>query len=161
DHPFNGEWGQHHFWGINAFFRQVDTPNGRPTMMAQKKKKGAMPDKAKFVLQDDPGFNYKGIVSYERRSGVLLYTDATFLDGKKIPALPSGKAGRRVELAKFVVSSPYFAKSFVNRTWGHFFGRSFTKDNVDDFGEHNPVSHPELFDKLSDDWAKQYNHNPK
>jgi len=161
DHPFNGEWGQHHFWGINAFFRQVDTPNGRPTMMAQKKKKGAMPDKAKYVLQDDPGFNSKGIVSYERRSGVLLYTDATFLDGKKLTPPPSGKAGRRVELAKFITHSPYFAKAFVNRTWGHFFGRSFTKDNVDDFGEHNPVSHPELFDKLSDDWAKQYNHNPK
>ena len=25
DHPFNGEWDQHHFWGINAFFRQIDT----------------------------------------------------------------------------------------------------------------------------------------
>ena len=21
DHPFNGEWRQEHFWGINAFFR--------------------------------------------------------------------------------------------------------------------------------------------
>ena len=42
DHPFNGEWGQHNFWGINAFFRQVDAPNGRPTVMAAKKKKGAL-----------------------------------------------------------------------------------------------------------------------
>ena len=30
DHPFQGEWGQHNFWGINAFFRQVDAPGGRP-----------------------------------------------------------------------------------------------------------------------------------
>src|SRR5207237_113814 len=57
--------------------------------------------------------------------------------------------------------SPYFSKAFVNRMWAHFLGKSFTKDGVDDFGEHNPVSHPELLDKLAEDWAKKYDHNPK
>jgi hypothetical protein len=157
DHPFSGDWLQSHFWGINAFFRQV-APSDRPAMMAKKKDKM---DKS-ITLKDDPSLNPKGLVSYERRSGVLLFTDATFLDGTKMPSIKDYSTdNRRKELAKFIVKSPYFAKSFVNRTWGHFFGRSFTKDNVDDFGEHNPITHTELFEKLSEDWAKKYNHNPK
>ncbi len=159
DHPFNGEWGQHHFWGINAFFRQVD-PNGRPGMMMKKNKKDL--GMQKFAVKDNPSFNVKALVSYERRSGVLLYTDPTFLDGKKMPSIKDpSKTTRRQELTKFIVASPYFAKAYINRVWGHFFGKSFTKDAVDDFGEHNPVSNPELLDKLAEDWSKKYNHSPK
>src|SRR5262249_54230718 len=66
---------------------------------------------------------------------------------------------RRQELAKMVVKSPYFAKAFVNRMWGHFFGRGFTKD-VDDFGDHSPISHPDLLEKLSKDWVDAY-YNPR
>jgi hypothetical protein len=158
DHPFNGEWLQSHFWGINAFFRQID-PSGRPGMMAKQNKKDEV---QRFGVKDNPDLNVKGIVPYERRSGVLLYTDATFLDGKKLPPDTKVKhSTRRAELAKFITTSPYFAKAYVNRMWGHFFGRSFTKDNVDDFGEHNPVSHPELFEKLAEDWSKNYGHDPK
>jgi hypothetical protein len=154
DHPFNGEWGQHHFWGINAFFRQVEAPS-RPIMMTKKKQKGATA--AQFTLLDNTSFNPKA-VSYERRSGLLLYTGAAFLDGKK---MPSKASNRREELAKFITKSPYFSKSYVNRMWGHFFGKSFTRDAVDDFGEHNPPSNPELLDRLADDWANKYQHNPK
>jgi len=159
DHPFNGEWGQHNFWGINAFFRQVDVgANGRPTVMAAKKKKGAPPS-MQFELKDDPSLNAKGLVFYERRNTLILPTDPTFLDGRKV-ILKSG-TNRRKELARLITTSPYFAKAFINRTWGHFFGKSFTKDAVDDFGDHNPVTNPELLDRLADDWAKKYNHNPK
>jgi len=158
DHPFNGEWQQQHFWGINAFFRQVD-PTGRPNMMNKKAKvKGA--GEMKYTLSDNPNLNAKGIIPYERRSGVLLYTNATFLDGAKM----NGKGQdttRRKELAKFIIKSPYFAKVYVNRTWNHFFGTSFTKIAPDDFGEHNELSHPKLLDKLAEDWAKKYNHDPK
>ncbi len=156
DHPFNGEWGQQHFWGINAFFRQVET-SGRPTMMANKKK-GKILGIQQYDVKDNPGFNVKGLVPYERRNGVLLVTDPSFLDGKKIPRSATGT--RREQLAKFITKNPSFAKAFVNRMWGHFMGKSFTKDAVDDFGEHNPVSHPELLDKLAEDLVK-YNHNPK
>src|SRR5207249_10277496 len=68
---------------------------------------------------------------------------------------------RRKELAKFVTTSPYFAKVAVNRMFDHFMGQALTKDAVDDFGEHNPVTFPDLLDQLADAWAKQYNHNPK
>ncbi|MBI2804740.1 MAG: DUF1549 domain-containing protein [Planctomycetes bacterium] len=157
DHPFEGEWGQHHFWGINAFLRQVDS-NGRPNPEGGKKKKGVMGNQ-EFELKDVKSFNSSGLIGYERRNTVFLFTDASFLNGKKIPKRYAGT--RRDALAKFVIASPWFSKAFVNRTWGHFFGKSFTKDAVDDFGDHNPVSHPELLDKLSEDWAKKYSHNPK
>jgi hypothetical protein len=157
DHPFSGEWGQHHFWGINAFLRQVDS-NGRPNNMAKKKKKGEV-GAQEFTLKDNKDYNSSGLIGYERRNTVLLFTDPSYLTGKKIPK--SFKGTRRDALAKFMTEDPYFAKAFVNRMWGHFFGKSMTKDNADDFGEHNPVSHPDLLEKLGEDWAKKYAHNPK
>src|SRR5262245_45921906 len=158
DHPFNGEWEQRHFWGINGFFRNADAPRGRPQMnVAQKKGKGSNETQRQLVDKDE--LNVKGMIQYEPRNATIRYTKPTFLDGKRIPA--DSTLSRRQELAKFVTSSPYFVKVVVNRMWHHFFGKSFTKDAPDDFGEHNPVSHPELLDKLSEDWAKKYNHNPK
>jgi hypothetical protein len=156
DHPFNAEWGQHNFWGINAFFRQVET-NGRPNMMA-KKVKGVV-GVQQYSVKDNPNYNVKGVIPYERRNAIVLYTDPAFLFGEKIAK--NSTQTRRQELANFITKSPYFAKSFVNRMWGHFMGKSFTKDAVDDFGEHNPVSHADLLDRLAKDWAEKYNHNPK
>ncbi len=155
DHPFNGDWEQRHFWGVNAFFRQT-TASGRPAMMA-KKQKGITGQQ--FTVSDDPKLNAKGTVPFERRSGLLLLTDPMFLDGTKIDT--KKVANRRAELAKFITTSPFFAKAYVNRLWGHFFGKSFTKDALDDFGEHNPPSNPELLDLLAKDWANKYQHNPK
>lgn len=157
DHPFSGDWGQHHFWGVNAFFRQVE-PSGRPGMMQKKKVKGAL--EQRLELRDNTGLNKDGLVHYERRNGLLAYTDATFLDGKKPPKGQSA-APRRAELAKFITTSPFFAKAYVNRAWAHFFGRSFTRDAPDDFGEHNPASNQELLDRLADDWGNKYKHDPK
>ncbi len=169
DHPFNGEWEQRHFWGINAFYRATDAPRGRPQMMvAQKKGKGR--EETQRDLVDKSDLNAKGMISYERRNAAIYFTKATFLDGKR-PKL-EGDTTRRQELAKLITNSPYFSKVFVNRMWHHFFGKSFTKDAPDDFGEHNPESHPDVYvdgvlkekgllTKLSEDWAKKYNHNPR
>jgi uncharacterized protein DUF1549/uncharacterized protein DUF1553 len=160
NHPFNGEWKQENFWGINAFFRQLDTgPNGRPMMVMKKKKDKAAKSNFEYKLVDKADFNINKLVPYEPRNNLLLYTDPTFLDGKKIPK--DFKGTRREALAKFMLDSPYVSKAFVNRTWGHFFGKSFTRDGVDDFHEGNPPSYPELLDKLSEDWATQYGYNPK
>jgi len=158
DHPFGDQWGQHHFWGINAFFRQVDAPQGRPGMMGNKMNKKGMPNQ-QYTLEENTNLNPKGLIAYERRSAVLLYINSTFLDGKKLKV--DASKNRREALAKFITDSPFFAKAYVNRTWGHFFGRSFTKDAVDDFGDHNAPSHPELLERISEDWAKKYKHNPK
>jgi Protein of unknown function (DUF1549)/Protein of unknown function (DUF1553) len=160
DHPSNDEWKQEHFWGINAFFRQIDTsPGGRPNpALAGKKKKGEVPN-IEFTLTDDKSKNAGGLVPFERKSNVLLFIDPTFLDGKKIPK--DFKGTRREALAKFVTTSPYFAKAFVNRNWNHFFGKSFTRDAVDDFHEQHQISHPELLNYLAKEWSTDYGHNPK
>jgi len=39
----------------------------------------------------------------------------------------------------------------VNRMWGHFMGRGIVHP-VDDFGPHNPPSHPELLDELAQEF---------
>jgi hypothetical protein len=138
DHPFNPEWKQHHFWGVNAFFRQVRR-QGQPPAMNRRSMATVM------ELKDNPSYNREGIVYYEKRNGVVLPTKAVFLDGTKLD--PQESATRRQQLSLLITRSPYFPKAYVNRLWGHFFGRGFTNP-VDDFGEHNPVSHPELLDEL-------------
>ncbi len=110
DHPFSGEWNQQHFWGINAFFRQVKAPQGRPTVMLKKKVKGAIVQN--YTLEDDSGLNTRGIIPYERKNGVLTFIDSTFLDGRKVG---KAKMTRREALAKFITTSPDFGKAFVNR----------------------------------------------
>ncbi len=149
DHPFNDEWKQSHFWGVNAFFRQVDAPKGRPVSTRRRQMVAGV-----LELVDDPTLNPDGIINYERRNGVVLPTKAVFLDGIKMPELTSGST-RRKELAKLIVKSDWFAKAYINRLWAHFMGRGFTK-TVDDFGEHNPVSHPELLDRMAKDFAQNY-----
>ncbi|HVC98956.1 MAG TPA: DUF1553 domain-containing protein, partial [Pirellulales bacterium] len=57
---------------------------------------------------------------------------------------------RRRQLAIWVVSreNRYFARVAVNRAWSNLFGRGLVHP-VDDFGNHNPPSHPELLDELT------------
>ena len=62
---------------------------------------------------------------------------------------------RRAELGK-LISDPnneMLGKAFVNRLWAHFLGRGFVNP-VDDFGPHNPPSHPELLAKLAEEFKK-------
>jgi hypothetical protein len=121
----------------------------------KKNKEAEMP----VVVRDEPSYNENAMVSFERRSGLLKYTGMQFIDGTRVKTVPEGSS-RRKELAKLVIAHPNFSRVFVNRAWAHFFGKSFTRDAVDDFGEHNPVTNPELLDFLAAEF-KAYNHNPK
>lgn len=47
--------------------------------------------------------------------------------------------------------NPFFAKSLVNRLWGHFFGRGLVHE-VDDMRATNPASNPQLLDALTQDF---------
>jgi len=154
DHPFNADWKQKHFWGVNAFFRQVER-EGQVVMM---KKKG-MPQ-SPLMLKDNTEFNAKGVVYYEKRNGVFLPSEPIFLDGSKLPKETS-VATRRETLAKYLTGHKNFSKAFVNRMWGHFFSRGMNeKPAADDFGEHNPLIHEELLDKLGELFVA-VNYNPK
>jgi hypothetical protein len=155
DHPFNADWKQKNFWGVNAFFRQVQRVGEPPNM----KKKG-MPT-AIMTLADNEEYNRKGVVYYEKRNGVFLPSEAVFLDGSKLGKEASQGQTRREELAKFLTGHKNFSKAYVNRMWSHFFSRGMNEKPVaDDFGEHNPLIHDELLDKLGELFGAA-NYNPK
>lgn len=153
NHPFN-DWKQDQFWGLNAFFRQTRAITSR------------MGQDVDYVTLDNEDFPGEGDnpkeaeIYYELRNGVLQVAYPTFIDGTKVN--PSGyvnEVDRRTELAKLIVKHENFGKAAVNRIWGHFFGYGFTKP-VDDMGPHNPVSHPELLDRLGKEFASR-GHNLK
>jgi hypothetical protein len=143
DHPFNNTGKQANFWNINAFFRQVSAPKGQPDS-------GARAMARPLELTDDLELNSDGLIFYENRKGLVLPARPVFFLEKI--KLPDPGVNRRQELAKLVTQSPYFAKAYVNRLWLHFFGRAFTNP-VDDFGEHNEASNPELLEELAAEFA--------
>jgi hypothetical protein len=59
----------------------------------------------------------------------------------------------RVALFEWMRSpqNPFFAPSFVNRVWGHYFGIGIVNP-VDDFSQANPPSNPQLLDALAKDF---------
>jgi hypothetical protein len=150
-HPFNKEWNQDHFWGLNAYFRQVDAPRGRPAPVTDRRAMGMV-----LELVDNVSFNPDAKIIYEQRNGVMLRATASFLDGTK---LQPNVANRRQELAKLITNNKSFPKAYVNRMWAHFFGRGFTMP-IDDFGPENEPSHPELLDELAESFA-HYGFDPR
>ncbi len=77
------------------------------------------------------------------------------LGGPEI-ALEPGKDAR---LALFewlrTPENPYFARSFVNRVWGHYFGVGLV-DPVDNFSVANPPSNEKLLDALTRDFIEHH-----
>jgi hypothetical protein len=148
DHPFNPDWKQQNFWAVNVYFRQVERV-GQPNMMRNNQ------DATVLELRDTEKVNLEGLVPYEKRSGVVLFTKGRFLDRDKALDLGAPQS-RREQLAKFIVEDEQFPKAFVNRIWGHLFGRGLNEQaTVDDFGEHNKVVHPELLNYLASEFAAE------
>jgi hypothetical protein len=162
NHPFN-KGKQNQFWEFNAFFRQT---------RALRKFDGTREIQAiELVDEDFPGEGKaananaeEAEIYYELRNGVVKIAYPVFVDGTEISRsgyLP-GKTddgvaygvNRRKELAELIKASPLMPKAIVNRMWGHFLGYGFTKP-IDDMGEHNPPSHPELLDGLAERFREQ------
>jgi hypothetical protein len=141
DHPSN-DWKQADFWGINAFFKgikreRIQTPNAAGAMVLDH-----------VELSDEPTEAY---ASYDRRNGLVGIAYPKFLDGRKISQ--GRDVDRRLELGKLIADPKNMdlARAFANRMWGHFIGRGFVQP-VDDFGPHNPPSHPELLDSMAQEF---------
>ncbi|HEY1186024.1 MAG TPA: DUF1549 domain-containing protein [Gemmata sp.] len=167
DHPQAREWLQADFWGVNAFFRQTEKVGTQNTM--QKKQTATV----NYVeLREMPDWNKKGMVLYERRDGqrkasypVMLKDIVQAEKGEKstknLISTPVGDRTRRQVLADWIVQHDNFEKAYVNRLWGHLFGRGLQKDpTVDDFKSDNEIVHPELLAYLGEQF-KQYNHDTK
>jgi hypothetical protein len=118
DHPFTPDLRQEHFWGVNAFLRQVNRRGEPPA-----------DDRAAPALElfDEPAFNPDALVPYTRLNGVVRLTPAVFLGvgGERGPRLPRDTQGvaRRRKLADFVIAHDGFARHGANRVWANLFGR--------------------------------------
>lgn len=153
DHPFDARVRQQDFWGVNAFLRQVERKGTPPMMMNNRPPVGRGPMLELVVNTDN---NPDGYVSYEKRNGVILKTKPNFMGAGKPDDI---KVDRRDELAKFLIDHPMFGQAYVNRMWGHFFGRGFANP-IDDFNEQNQPSHPELLQTLGEKF-KHYGYDMK
>jgi hypothetical protein len=158
NHPFN-KGKQNQFWELNAFFRQVRSlrrfDGTRDIQWIE------------LVDEDFPGEGgnaEEAELYYELRNGLMKVAYPVFVDGTEIsrtgyvPRTVEGGgeigANRRRELADLMKASPLMPKAIVNRMWGHFLGYGFTRP-IDDLGEHNPPSHPELLDGLAERFRQQ------
>jgi hypothetical protein len=137
DHPFDANLKQHHFWSINAFFRQVER-EGTPPM---NRRDGVAP----LTLKENPNVNIDPVVYYEKRNGVVEEVKGAFFKGDK---LEKGTKDRRTLLATQLIDHDNFPKAYVNRMWSVFFGKGFVNP-IDDFNEQNQVSNPELLNELA------------
>ncbi|MBA4186504.1 MAG: hypothetical protein C0467_00655 [Planctomycetaceae bacterium] len=186
NHPFNKEYVQADFWGINGFFRQTNRSGNTNVQVMRNNQTGEITPVAQLELTDMPAWNMAGIndsglgrgmVRYERRDGqksatapAMLRDLSQFANGDKfstkqlpageIPSKFTGKTRRQV-LGMWISEHDNFAKAFVNRMWGHLFGRGLNKEpSVDDFSSNNELVHPELLDYLAAEFIK-YNYDPK
>lgn len=138
DHPYES-WSQDQFWGMAAFFSRLFK----------------MGDTGfEYVIFDHPTDQPMGngdvdgtIALLHPRTKVELRP--VLLDGTAIP--PDSRVNPRKALAAWMTAHPYFAEAAVNRMWSYFFGRGLV-DPVDDFRSTNPPTHPELLDKLAEDF---------
>ena len=144
NHPFN-DWKQNQFWEFNSFFRQMRREDHEKYNPAT----GRMDDDYSELVHRD----FDGPVYYETRAGLMLVAYPKYF-GTDVD--PGSETNRRLELAKSVTrddSNKWLAKAIVNRMWGHYFAYGFTRP-IDDMGPHNPPSHPELLDRLTDEFIK-------
>ncbi|MBT5017740.1 DUF1549 and DUF1553 domain-containing protein [Planctomicrobium sp.] len=143
NHPFN-EWKQNQFWEFNSFFRQtrrMDHDKYDPETGQNED------DYSELAYRD-----FSGPVYYEMRNGLVQVAYPKFFDVEVSPTAPN----RREELGKLMAyddPNHTVARAMVNRTWAHFMGYGFTRP-IDDMGPHNPASHPELLDRLGEEFVK-------
>jgi hypothetical protein len=125
DHPFD-RWTRKQFWQTAAFFAAVPPlePGGKSTT--------ARLDRRRTLTMPEKG----GTIG------------ARFLDGKEPDW--ARQPDPRAAFATWLTArdNPFFARVAVNRVWAQLFGVGLV-DPIDDFGEHNPASHPDLLDDLA------------
>lgn len=130
NHPFE-RWSQDNYYGISAAFARI----GRKT--------GPTPNDEVIFVQDG------GDVT-QPRTGRTMPVHLLLKGDVDVPA----GEDRRAVFAEWLTAAdnPFFAKSVVNRIWGHLMGRGIV-DPVDDFRDSNPPSNAPLLDELTRQFA--------
>jgi len=129
NHPFE-RWTQDNYYGIAAAFTRV----GR---------KNSVDAEEEVIFTQASGEVTQPRTGKQMKVHLLLQGDVD------VPA----EQDRRAVFAEWLTrpENPFFARSLVNRTWGHLLGRGIVEP-VDDFRDSNPPSNARLLDEL----AKQF-----
>lgn len=137
----HSDWTAVRFWGANAFFNAV-----------------RIKDQQVNELKKDESEFFADVVYYETPKRLVLPTRAIFLN-RRFDRRAEGNL--REQFAKFLIEDRQFSRAYVNRMWGHFFGRGLNEfREVDDFGWLNEVVHPELLAYLARKFEAA-GHDPK
>ena len=131
-HPYE-RWGQEDYYGLAGFFTRL----GR-----------------KSFGEPPPYYSSSNVTLGDRNPLTGKTPEPKFLDG------PVGKFSAEEDPRHALVDwmakpdNPFFAKTLVNRLWGHFLGRGLYHE-VDDLRESNPPSNPELLDALAKNFVQK------
>lgn len=130
DHPFE-PWAQDEFWGFAAFFARISRPKGTLESVSTVMRVSDV-DRGEVMLPDT-----EQVIAPQ------------FLDGTKVLD-GDGAPARRQQLADWLTAdkNPFFARATANRIWGQLFGKGIV-DPIDDFGNENQPTSPELLDLLA------------
>ena len=130
-HPYE-RWTQEDYFGMTGFFTRL----GR-----------------KGFGQPPPYFSSAAVTTGEKNPLTNRAPEPKYLDGEyaKFTAEEDPRHGLVDWMTK--PENPFFAKTLVNRLWGHFLGRGLVHE-VDDIRDTNPASNPELLDYLAQDFVQ-------
>ena len=180
DHPYDDRYKQEDFYGLAAFFARTKTKQekiaalaapapgaatltataappattmagagemggetGAPSMAALER--AANKDDKVYTVFDRPN----GQMKFKKNGADKETVVQPRFFGRNVEALAG--EGRRDTLARAVVGSDLFAKTFVDRTWEQLFGRGIVEP-WDDLGGERDAKHPALLTQLADDF---------
>ncbi|MBL8797918.1 MAG: DUF1549 domain-containing protein, partial [Planctomycetia bacterium] len=153
DHPFT-TLKQKDFWGVAAFFNQVDSDGTRNMQVKNGTEpsiteNGPVKAKGKGAAKAPAGAPSGSIVIPDTNGKTVK---AKYLLGAEPPV--AGKPQLRPTFATWATApnNPFFAKAAVNRWWAHFFGRGLVSP-IDDLQPSNKPSHPELLELLTKEFT--------
>jgi len=129
DHPFD-RWKQKDFWGVAAYFAQLERPGENVV------------GRGNFDIVD-------------ASTGEVMLPDTEEVVPPAFPGTDQDYASfggtRRQQLAIWMVSrdNPFMPRRAVNWAWAHMMGRGMVHP-ADDMSPQNEPSHPALLDELTD-----------
>lgn len=125
-HPYE-RWGQDDYYGLAGFYTRL----GR-----------------KSFGEPPPYFTSPSVTIGETHPITGKPIEPKYLDGEIARFTPEEDPRHALVDWMAKPENPFFARTMVNRLWGHFFGRGLVHE-VDDMRETNPPSNPELLDALA------------
>ncbi|MCS6865790.1 MAG: DUF1549 and DUF1553 domain-containing protein [Gemmataceae bacterium] len=159
-HPTD-RWTQEEYWAFANVFAQVTFAPNQFSSPAVKKladaENAARREKAPQGNNNQILLVRELFVSDRARPRPNPATNITplprTLGGDVITVRPGEDA--RVKLAAWLTapSNPFFAKAFVNRVWGHYFGVGIVNP-IDDFSLANPPTNERLLNALANDFIQ-------